>query len=88
LLGGALGPITKSIIEASAVLPMLKEVMRFTDADKLKAAFGSIADPAAAGAPTVSPAAVVMASPTGTVVPHAGQAGPAAQVSHQVPNDG
>jgi uncharacterized membrane protein YqiK len=78
LLGGALGPITKSIIEASAVLPMLKEVMRFTDADKLKAAFASIADPDPAVSPAVSPAsAVVMASPLPTVATpvaaHAGQ---------------
>ncbi len=42
LLGGALGPVTKSIIEASAMLPMLKEVMKFADADKLKAAFASL----------------------------------------------
>jgi hypothetical protein len=69
-----LGPITKSIIEASAVLPMLKEVMRFTDADKLKTAFASIADPDPAAAPAVSPASsVVMASPLPTVATTAGQ---------------
>jgi len=54
LLGGALGPVTKSIVEASALLPMLKEIMRFTDADKLKAAFASLGEGAAAptlGAP-------------------------------------
>jgi hypothetical protein len=63
LLGGALGPVTKSIIEASAVLPMLKEVMRFTDADKLKAAFASLGGEAGA------PPAVVMAPPAAAVPP-------------------
>jgi uncharacterized membrane protein YqiK len=55
LLGSALGPVTKSIVEASAVLPMLKEIMKFTDADKLKSALGSLAEtsppPAAAAKP-------------------------------------
>ena len=36
LLGGALGPVAKSIFEASAVLPMLKEVMNFAEFEKLK----------------------------------------------------
>jgi uncharacterized membrane protein YqiK len=36
LLGSALGPVARSIMETSAVLPVLKEVMRFVDADKLK----------------------------------------------------
>lgn len=53
LLGGALGPVTKSIIEASAVLPMLKEVMKFTDADKLKTAFAEMGQ-AAVPAPAVA----------------------------------
>jgi uncharacterized membrane protein YqiK len=52
LLGGALGPVTKSIVEASALLPMLKEIMRFTDADKLKSAFASLGGESAA-APTL-----------------------------------
>lgn len=33
LLGNALGPVAKSILEASAVLPVLKEVMKFADPD-------------------------------------------------------
>ena len=48
--------------------------MRFTDADKLKTVFASIADPDPAVAPAA--AAVVMASPLPTVAPvvaHAGQ---------------
>ncbi|MEO8182113.1 MAG: flotillin domain-containing protein [Deltaproteobacteria bacterium] len=36
LLGGALGPVAKSILEASAVLPMLKEVMSFAELEKFK----------------------------------------------------
>ncbi len=55
LLGGALGPVTKSIIEASAVLPMLKEVMKFADGDKLKAAFAAVGEGAAPVPPAVSP---------------------------------
>jgi flotillin len=82
LLGGALGPITKSIIEASAVLPMLKEVMRFTDADKLKAAFGSVVDPVPAAGPG---SAVVMASPSvpvaAPIVAHPGQPTQVTQVT-------
>jgi flotillin len=33
LLGNALGPVAKSILDASAVLPVLREVMRFADPD-------------------------------------------------------
>ena len=33
LLGNALGPVAKSILDASAVLPVLKEVMKFADPD-------------------------------------------------------
>jgi uncharacterized membrane protein YqiK len=42
LLGGALGPVAKSIFEASAVLPVLKEVMKFADADKMKSTFAAL----------------------------------------------
>jgi uncharacterized membrane protein YqiK len=54
LLGGALGPITKSIIEASALLPMLKEVAKLTDTDQLKGAFASLGEPASAPPPAVA----------------------------------
>src|SRR4029077_2728366 len=64
LLGGALGPVTKSIIEASAVLPMLKEVMKFTDADKLKAAFAALGEqPGTAPPAAVTPAATTPPPP-------------------------
>jgi len=36
LLGTALGPVAKTILEASALAPVLKEVMRFADVDALK----------------------------------------------------
>jgi uncharacterized membrane protein YqiK len=42
LLGSALGPVAKSILEASAVLPVLKEVMKFADADSMKSAITSL----------------------------------------------
>jgi uncharacterized membrane protein YqiK len=64
LLGGALGPVTKSIIEASALLPMLKEVMKFTDADKLKAVMTSLGEPGGA-----SPALGVTPQSPGAVPP-------------------
>lgn len=55
LLGGALGPITKSIIEASAVLPIMKEIMKATDGEKLKAAFESIGTPGVPVPPVTPP---------------------------------
>ena len=58
LLGNALGPVTKSIIEASAVLPMLKEVMKFADGEKLKAAFASVGE-ADVPVPPVPPGSAV-----------------------------
>jgi flotillin len=75
LLGGALGPVTKSIIEASALLPMLKEVMKFTDADKMKAAFASLGGetaPPPLGAPG-SGATAASISPPPPVVTRAGR---------------
>ena len=38
LLGGALGPVAKTLLEASAVMPVLKEVMKFADVDAEKVA--------------------------------------------------
>jgi uncharacterized membrane protein YqiK len=69
LLGGALGPVTKSIVEASALLPMLKEVMKFTDADRIKSAFGALgegapaAPPVAATVPPLPPAVAAAVQP-------------------------
>jgi flotillin len=37
LLGTALGPVAKTILEASVLAPVFKEVMRFADVDALKA---------------------------------------------------
>ena len=71
LLGSALGPVTKSIIEASAVLPMLKEIMKFTDADKVKAAFASLGGEAPAAPPIAAPSAAAPLPPP--VVARAGR---------------
>jgi flotillin len=38
LLGNALGPVAKTIVEASAVMPFVKELLRFADTDAIKAA--------------------------------------------------
>jgi uncharacterized membrane protein YqiK len=60
LLGTALGPVAKTILEASALAPVLKEVMRFADADALKAAVNQVVAQA--------PAKVVVASPESPAV--------------------
>jgi uncharacterized membrane protein YqiK len=72
LLGSALGPITKSIIEASAVLPIMKEIMKATDGDKLKAAFESIGTPGGV-APVPPVTAPVPPVPAPPVVTRAGR---------------
>jgi len=54
LLGMALGPVAKTILEASALAPVLKEVMRFADPDVLKSAASQI---------TAEPPKVVLAPP-------------------------
>jgi uncharacterized membrane protein YqiK len=75
LLGGALGPVTKSIIEASALLPMLKEVMKFTDADKVKSAFASLGGEGVAAPVLVPPGPTAAAAhvPGPPLVTHAGR---------------
>jgi uncharacterized membrane protein YqiK len=73
LLGGALGPVTKSIIEASAVLPMLKEVMKFTDAEKVKAAFASLGGEGSPASTVGAPAATAASIPPPPVVARAGR---------------
>src|SRR5581483_5576778 len=57
LLGGAIGPIAKSIVEASAVLPVMKEIMKFSEAEKLKGAIASLAVGETLTPPKVAPAA-------------------------------
>jgi uncharacterized membrane protein YqiK len=69
LLGNALGPIAKSIFEASAMMPVLKEVMSFANqngmGDKLAAAFSPLeiskqvaAAMPSSGKPVTTPAAL------------------------------
>ena len=38
LLGGALGPMMQTILQTSALMPALKEMMRFVDTEKVTAA--------------------------------------------------
>jgi uncharacterized membrane protein YqiK len=52
LLGNALGPVAKTILEASAMMPVLKEVMKFADADAIRAAIAGSGN----GAISVRPA--------------------------------
>jgi hypothetical protein len=47
LLGNALGPVAKTILEASAMMPVLKEVMKFAEADALKAVLSPNSGPMA-----------------------------------------
>lgn len=47
LLGNALGPIAKTMLEASAVMPVLKEVMKFADVDQMKSLMAGLASPQA-----------------------------------------
>jgi uncharacterized membrane protein YqiK len=68
LLGGAIGPIAKSIVEASAVLPVMKEIMKFSDVDSLKGLIEKV--PASLGggekrAAPAAPAAAPLPAPTG-----------------------
>jgi uncharacterized membrane protein YqiK len=65
LLGTALGPVAKTILEASALAPVLKEVMRFADPDALKAMVNQVAAqvPAKVVVPPDSPAVKVVAPP-------------------------
>jgi flotillin len=56
LLGGALGPVAKSIFEASALLPVLKEVMKFSGMEKLEDALTAL-QPSGAQTPAAKPAA-------------------------------
>jgi len=42
-LGNVLGPVAKTIVEASAVMPFVKELLRFADTDAIKAAVARVA---------------------------------------------
>ncbi len=60
LLGNALGPVAKTLLEASAVMPVLREVMKFADVDALKTMMGGVAPN---GAPVPPPPPVVSGKP-------------------------
>src|SRR5437868_3662819 len=42
-LGAALGPVAKTIVEASAMLPLAKELLRFADTDAIRATVAKLA---------------------------------------------
>lgn len=45
LLGSALGPVAKTMLEASALAPVFKEVMRFADVETLKKVVNGVTTP-------------------------------------------
>ena len=58
LLGGALGPMMQTILETSAMLPVLKEVMKFVDMNAVTGALSKavqVVDPATVSAPLANP---------------------------------
>jgi flotillin len=65
LLGGALGPVAKSIFEASAVLPVLKEVMKFADVKKLEDIMGAASTPARTAATHTPAPSPSLSAPAG-----------------------
>jgi uncharacterized membrane protein YqiK len=69
LLGGALGPVAKSIFETSAVLPMLKEVMNFADLEKLKESVVNLGATTPRPAPVAAPVSALPNSAAATPVP-------------------
>jgi uncharacterized membrane protein YqiK len=60
MLGSTIGPIAKTIMETSALMPLLQSVMKVTDVDQLKSAMGRLAAPAPEPEP---PAKAVPAPP-------------------------
>lgn len=55
MLGGALGPMMKTILETSALMPMLKDALRFADATKIQTVLSDALGPAAAKAVAEKP---------------------------------
>ncbi len=45
MLGGAVGPIAKTILETSALMPLLQQVMKFADPEAMKNAVARLAAP-------------------------------------------
>ncbi|MBI5495099.1 MAG: hypothetical protein HY904_08720 [Deltaproteobacteria bacterium] len=72
LLGNALGPVAKTMLEATAVLPVLQEVMKFAnlDAGKLAASLGP-AMPPLPPIPDVTPPPATPAAPARPAPPRA-----------------
>ena len=57
LLGNALGPVAKSILDASAVMPVVREMLRFAEGDGGKGALAGLAGAVEKVLPGLSPAA-------------------------------
>ncbi len=56
LLGNALGPVAKSILDASAVMPVVREMLRFADGDGAKGALAGLAGAVEKVLPGLTPA--------------------------------
>jgi hypothetical protein len=63
LLGSTIGPIAKTIMETSALMPLLSSVMKVADVDQLRTAMGRLAAPAPAEPEPPAPAKAVPAPP-------------------------
>lgn len=56
MLGNALGPVAKTMFEASAMMPVMKEILKFADADAIRNAVSNLAtSPRPAGTNTSAP---------------------------------
>ena len=75
LLGGALGPVAKSIFEASAILPMLKDMLKFTDVDQLRGSLAALAETKDPALAREAPPALPTAPPPVPVPPVAKRPG-------------
>jgi flotillin len=61
MLGSTVGPIARTIMETSALMPLLQQVMKFADGDAMKHAMGRLVAPAA---PPPAPGEVAAAGST------------------------
>jgi len=55
VLGTTLGPVAKTILEASAVMPLAKELLAFADLEKVRSAVAKVLPDAPAPAASLTP---------------------------------
>jgi hypothetical protein len=55
MLGNALGPLAKTLLDTSAMMPVLKELMKFADAKSLSDIVPALAAPNGEKAPALAP---------------------------------